>query len=236
MRQLIRILFMGFLLPIYSQNLTANELLNKSIQYHDPNSFWNKFNASFYVTMESSKRPLRTSKISLDLDQSFFKLSVQVEDNQWTSTLDNGACELSYNGSKRISPEIEKKFRLNCKRAEMYRDYYTYLYGLPMKLRDEGTLIDPEVIKQKVDGKDYFVLKVTYEPEVGSDTWYFYFDQSSYALKRYQFFHDESKNDGEYIILDNELEIAGIKIPKDRSWYFNLDNKFIGKDILSNYK
>ena len=233
MRLLIGILFICFLLPIFSQNLTVDEVLNKSIQYHDPNSFWKKFNSSFIVTMESLKQPLRISKITLDFDQSLFRLSVKVEENRWTSTLDNGLCELSFNGSKKISPEIEKEFSLNCERASMYRDYYTYLYGLPMKLKDPGTIIHPKVLQKKHDGLNYWVLKVTYEPEVGSDTWYFYFDQCTYALKRYQFFHNESLNDGEYIILENELEIAGIKIPKDRSWYYNTDNTYIGKDILS---
>jgi predicted membrane-bound dolichyl-phosphate-mannose-protein mannosyltransferase len=118
----------------------------------------------------------------------------------------------------------------------MYKDYFTYLYGLPMKLRDPGTLIDPKVVQKTKNGTDYWVLKVTYEPEVGSDTWYFYFDQSSYALKQYQFFHEESKNDGEYIILEDEINIAGIKMPKNRSWYYNSDDTFLGKDILTNKK
>jgi hypothetical protein len=68
---------------------------------------------------------------------------------------------------------------------------------------------------------------------VGSDTWYFYFDIETFALKRYQFFHDESKNDGEYIILDGEIEIEEILMPKNRSWYYNSDNTFLGTDILS---
>ena len=98
----------------------------------------------------------------------------------------------------------------------------------------QNFLIDPQVIEKVVDGISYWVLKVTYEPEVGSDTWYFYFDQKTYALKRYQFFHDESLNDGEYIILEDELEIAGIRMPKDRSWFYNSDNTYLGKDTLSN--
>lgn len=230
------ILVIGFLKPIYAQHLTAEELLNKTIQHHDPNSLWDDFKASFYVAMETPKRLLRTSEISIDLKQSFFDLCVQVGENQWAASLKDGECHLSFNGSKEISPEIEKEFKLNCERAEMYKDYYTYLYGLPMKLRDPGTLIDPKVVQKTKNGTDYWVLKVTYEPEVGSDTWYFYFDQSSYALKQYQFFHEESKNDGEYIILEDEINIAGIKMPKNRSWYYNSDDTFLGKDILTNKK
>jgi len=83
----------------------------------------------------------------------------------------------------------------------MYRNYYTYLYGLPMKLKDLGRIISPRVLEKKINGSSYWVLKVNYKPDLGSDTWYFYFDKNSYALKRYQFFHDESKNDGEHIVL-----------------------------------
>jgi hypothetical protein len=169
----------------------------------------------------------------LDLKHSFFNLSVKVDENQWTSSIDRGVCKLSFNGSEVINPEIKKKFGLNCERALMYRNYYTYLYGLPMKLKDPGTIISPKVLEKTINDLSYWVLKVNYKPEVGSDTWYFYFDKNSYALKRYQFFHDESKNDGEYIILENELEIAGIRMPKNRSWYYNSDNTYLGKDILS---
>jgi len=223
----------GFLKPIHCQKLNADALLNKTIQYHDPNSLWNEFKASFFVTMESAEGSLRKSKINLDLKHSFFNLSVKVDENQWTSSIDRGVCKLSFNGSQVINPEIEKKFGLNCERALMYRNYYTYLYGLPMKLKDPGTILSPKVLEKTINGLSYWVLKVNYKPEVGSDTWYFYFDKNSYALKRYQFFHDESKNDGEIIILENELEIAGIRMPKNRSWYYNSDNTYLGKDILS---
>tara|TARA_Y100000389_G_scaffold24947_1_gene21659 strand:+ start:2421 stop:3128 length:708 start_codon:yes stop_codon:yes gene_type:complete len=223
----------GFLKPIHCQKLNADALLNKTIQYHDPDSLWNEFKASFFVTMESAEGSLRKSKINLDLKHSFFNLSVKVDENQWTSSIDRGVCKLSFNGSEVINPEIEKKFGLNCERALMYKNYYTYLYGLPMKLKDPGTIISPKVLEKTINGLSYWVLKVNYKPEVGSDTWYFYFDKNTYALRRYQFFHDESKNDGEYIILENELEIAGIRMPKNRSWYYNSDNTYLGEDILS---
>ena len=69
--------------------------------------------------------------------------------------------------------------------------------------------------------------------DIGSDTWYLYFDKNTYQLKRYQFFHEEAKNDGEYIILENELMIGGIKMPKDRAWYYNKDDKYLGTDYLT---
>ncbi|MDB4303987.1 DUF6503 family protein, partial [Desulfosarcina sp.] len=79
---------------------------------------------------------------------------------------------------------------------------------------------------------DYLVLKATYDETVGSDIWYFYFDPETYAIEVYQFFHDESKNDGEYILLTEKETISNIKIPKNRAWYTNKEDKLLGTDIL----
>ena len=102
-----------------------------------------------------------------------------------------------------------------------------------MKLKDEGTIIHQKVEKRKFKGKDYLVLKVTYAKEVGKDTWYFYFNPKSYAMEVYQFFKDESKNDGEYILLSGLETINEIKMPNIRAWYYNKDNVYLATDILS---
>ncbi len=103
-----------------------------------------------------------------------------------------------------------------------------------MKLKDPGTIIFPKTERKSFKGKEYLVLKVTYKKDVGKDTWYFYFNPETYALEVYQFYHDETKNDGEYILLTDESEINGIKMPKNRAWYYNLDDKYLGTDMLIN--
>jgi hypothetical protein len=52
------------------------------------------------------------------------------------------------------------------------QNYYTYLYGLPMKLKDPGT-ISSVVNRKNFLGKEYLVLKVKYEESIGTDSWYF---------------------------------------------------------------
>ena len=84
--------------------------------------------------------------------------------------------------------------------------------------------------------KDYLVLDVTYDQEVGSDVWRFYFDPETYAMEVYQFFKGEAdgegKNTGEYILLEGIQMVEGMKIPKTRAWYYNKDDKYLGTDIL----
>ena len=51
-------------------------------------------------------------------------------------------------------------------------------------------------------------------------------------MEVYQFYHDESKNDGEYILLSEEMLVKDIKMPKVRAWYYNKDNTYLGTDDL----
>ena len=73
---------------------------------------------------------------------------------------------------------------------------------------------------------------MTYDPTVGEDIWYFYFHPTTYALIGYRFYHEEAKNDGEYITLEGEEVVQDIKIPKNRHWYYNKNDQFLGADFL----
>ena len=216
----------------FCQELTGVELLENAITYHDPNGNWNTFNGTVHVTMESPGKPNRDTEIQINLPEEYF-YSKAVKDSISTEfILEKEDCKILYNGSETFSEEIAKEKRLSCERAIMYKNYYTYLYGLPMKLKDPGTIVDNKVERKSFMGKEYLVIKVTYKEPVGGDTWYFYFNPESYAMEIYQFFHEESKNDGEYILLTKEEIIKGIKVPKNRVWYTNKEDQLLGTDIL----
>ncbi|MGI9552168.1 MAG: DUF6503 family protein [Aurantibacter sp.] len=216
-----------------AQEIAGNELLEKAISYHDPNDNWKGFKGKLFITMETPNASNRVSEISMNLPAQYFKLLWQKDGDSVIQMVDRDSCSVSLNGSSKISEEKIRELRLTCDRTRTMRDYYTYLYGLPMKLRDPGTIIDPQVQKRAFKDKEYLVLKVSYEEPVGGDIWYFYFDPKTYALEVYQFFHDESKNDGEYILLSEEETVNGIKMPKIRAWYYNKDDKYLGTDVLT---
>ena len=115
----------------------------------------------------------------------------------------------------------------------MMRNYYTYLYGLPMKLKDPGTQLPSETAVTTFQGQDVFALRVTYDENVGTDTWYFYFHPRTFALVGYRFYHDESKADGEYIILEGESISGNVRLPKVRKWYTNMEDRHLGTDTVT---
>jgi hypothetical protein len=240
---MIRILLLPLFLFIFfsspgllAQDITANELLSRAIAYHDPDNAWSTFSGTLFITMETPNNSERKSEVTLNFPADYFKLVVRKDDTTTEEVIDKGVCSLVVNG-KKIKKQAEDSTNNggSCGQTEMMRNYYTYLYGLPMKLRDKGTLVDPAVVKKTFKGKEYLTLKVKYEEEVGKDTWYFYFNPDNYALEVYQFFHDEAANDGEYIILEaDHFEIVdGIRIPKKRSWYTNKEDRLLGTDILT---
>ena len=142
----------------------------------------------------------RKSSIRINLPHDFFSLEAIKGKDTTKYILDKNNCKISFNGDSNLTEEIKKDHNISCKRAKLYKNYYTYLYGLPMKLKDKGTIIDEKVAIKKFKGKEYLVLKVTYEASVGKDTWQFYFNPKTYAMEIYQFFKN-TKDSGEYILL-----------------------------------
>ena len=235
MKRLIIFLLLFTSITCFSQEITGDELLEKSIQFHDPNGNWDTFNGTLFVTMEIPEKSSRKSKIGINLPKEYFSVKATRDTITTEYTVDKGISSFTFNGDNNPSEAIKKKFNLNAERAKMYKNYYTYLFGLPMKLKDEGTIIDQKIAKKTFKGKEYLVLKATYSKEVGKDTWYFYFDPSTYAMEVYQFFK-EAKDSGEYILLSGLETINNIKMPKNRAWYYNKDDGYLGTDILSSQK
>jgi hypothetical protein len=238
MRYTISFLFLIFLpFSVIGQNISALALLEKSINYHDPKSNWNTFNGNFKVTTRTQDQNPRESDITINLPARFFNVTAVKDTVITTYTIGKEGCALAYN-SIQLDTVAAKEKGLTCERARMYKNYYTYLYGLPMKLKDNGTNLDPTVEKKTFKGKDYLVLKITYDAEVGSDIWNFYFDPKTYAMKIYEFFKTDKKGNvdtksGEYILLSEEVLINGIKMPKIRAWFYNKDGTYLGTDIMS---
>ncbi|WP_438977670.1 DUF6503 family protein [Polaribacter sp.] len=234
MKKLILLLFILCSLTNFSQEITGEQLLNRAIKFHDPNNNWSTFKGTLFVTMKTPNRPKRESEITIDLPKEYFSVKAQTSGNTTTYNVINKNANIKFNGNIPTEEE-KKKYNLNIERANLYKNYYTYLYGLPMKLKDEGTIVHKKIERKKFKGKEYLVLKVTYPKQIGKDTWYFYFDPTTYAMEVYQFFKD-TKESGEYILLSGLEIINGIKMPKNRAWYYNKDDGYLGTDFLSTKK
>lgn len=191
---------------------TGREFIEASIRYHDPNDNWANLKATFiFQDSLPPSRENRSYQVSFDNSQS--KLSYWIEGLEYQVLNDSVSI---------LAGDIETE------RALRMRNYYTYLWGLPMKLADEGTKIEEEVTTEILDWETYHVVRVPYE----KDIWYFYLEPETYRMAAYKFYQDEPNLKGEIIYLEGEKEFKGIKIPANRTWYRTERPEFLATDML----
>ncbi len=211
----------------------AQELLARAISYHDPNGLWDNriLQLEWYGTGADG-----SERVSVDLtlhpDGQQFKLSGRYQGSTLEYEADAAKWTATVDGVTDPTPEVRERMRLNREDGWFWRSYYGFLVGMPMKLRDPGTLLDTEPMSVTFQGQDVLAPRVTYDADVGSDTWYFYFDPETARLVGCRFYHDEEANDGEYIVLDGVIESDGLKLPRNRRWYVNEDDRFLGADEI----
>mgnify|MGYP001149409428 FL=1 len=237
MKKLFLSLSIYFLaISIHAQSITADQLVNRTIAFHDPDGWWDRVKMDMVIEMKTPNRPARLSNVVVDNINGGFEISVLSNDKLLEWMVDGkDSCDFKVNF---VAPTVAQadSLSLTVDRAKFLRNYYTYLYGLPMKLKDAGTRIGDEVIETTFMGKPVLALRVTYDESVGKDIWYFYFNPSTYAMVGYRFYHDEAKNDGEYIVLEDMIIEQGLRIPRNRSWFTNAEDKLLGTDYLKEFK
>ncbi len=214
-------------------SLTSRELLDRSIAYHDPQGRWAR--GAFQITDQSTRPDGTTRRTVLRFDNSRGRFEMEtVRDGRTLAiVVENDKAEARLDGKADLSAEDIQRHRLAPEQLLGWRNFYLYVWGLPMKLKDPGTRLDPKVKEMDFHGRAAYELRVTYDESVGKDTWYFYLDRETHALVGHRF-HRASAGDGEYTVFSEELSGQGLRLPRVRKWHKNRgDELFITHTILS---
>ncbi len=231
---MIKIILIFLIVILSSFKLTDNagkDLLKKVIAYHDPKGNWTKLKARLYLSSTNSEGKESNYQLELDNKTGYFCHISSKDGKEIVKGFLNGKEFFLVDNKKDFTEDDVKKYKLNSESIKGIRNYYGYLYGLPMKLTDGGVNVEENINTEEVDGKSYPTLRVSYDPAVGKDNWFFYCDPQTSALKAYRFNHSKPET-GEYILLDEEIIINNVRLPKIRKWYLNMDNKYLGTDNL----
>ncbi len=221
--------------------ISTNEIPNgktiiaNSIEFHDPNNNWHSLQAQLDFIETRPNGDDRHTSIYIDNLRGNFCSFREVKKMHVQRHIVKDSCFYNIDEYQELTDNEIEEYKLTDEQSFFIRNYYLYLWGMPMKLADEGTHISEVAKLTKFDTKEAYEVKVWYDEKIGSDTWFFYFDPENYAMIGYRFYHDVSKNDGEYILLDENELVFGIQIPKTRSWYTHTDSTFLGTDILNSF-
>lgn len=196
---------------------SPQEIIAKSIAYHDPLGEWKSLKAVFNYRETRPSGNDRMTILELNNAVNWHKLSRNDEE----------IYEVNGKGEVQVL-----KGDKGADRGKLLRNYYVFLWGLPMKLGSRSTPVQPKVENRTVKEVSCHGVVVKYEKE----TYTFYFAKDNYRLVAYQFFKNDDSGKGEIIHLEKEIAVGKMRLPQERSWYELPGEKFLGTDILEEVK
>lgn len=213
-----------------SQKNSGEQLLEKSISYHDPEGKWSTLKTHLYLSSTDTAGKENLFELEMDNAVGYFCHITHEDGKEIVKGISNGKEFFLIDGKKEFNEEDGKKYGLDSKSVKWVHSFYGYLYGLPMKLMDKGANISDTISTENFNGKTYKTIHVNYDPGMGKELWTFFVNPKTSAVEAYRFMFN--KDEGEYVLLDETLTIEGLKIPKVRKWYLVKGNKYSGTDNL----
>ncbi|MFY0632031.1 MAG: hypothetical protein JXR05_16855 [Flavobacteriaceae bacterium] len=224
------LLFIGCKTP--EKELTSNEVLEKSIQKHDPKNQWSNAIFSFRIQEPRLKNPERFSLVFIDNSNNSFMLmrnrggktaSYQINPKGITSvSLDNKIVEDSLS---------IQKYMLQPRRVKSYQNFYQMMLGLPMSL-NENTIAEFNAISKTVfNGKSSYKVQIKLKEPMFSDVWNLFISYDDFTLLGIEMIFPEEPNKGERLDFEKSIQIGEMTIPRIRHWY-ELNDTYSGSDVI----
>jgi Family of unknown function (DUF6503) len=231
------ILFFSLLLHLQAQaQLSALEILQKSIKVHDPKNRWEKLNTAFEMSIVREKVADRYFIIHLNLPQKSFAYEVKNDSLHYKQGFVGSKHEAFLNERTELSEAEIKKYDLSQARTQYLREVYEYLMLLPMRLQNDVKFLSDKVQEEVFNQKACYKITVQYEPADKNETWHFFIDKQTFVLHGYQFYLKDKTTNGEYIYLEDYQTIERILMPKTKRWYWNKDGSFFRTDRILGVK
>jgi hypothetical protein len=207
-------------------------LLAKTLAYHDPDGSW--MDQCVELSIETGYADGRTllRVASADYATAAYHDRVEIDGRVLEQEVRGDDCRFLVDGSEENDAALLEELGLSCEGARRRRNYVSYLWGLPMKLEDPGAHVAEEVRRTRFQDRDVLDLSVRYDPEVGTDVWHMYIDPDTARLVGYAFYKTAAEEKGEYIVLEEEIQVGAARIPAKRHWYEIPGGKFLGSDTL----
>lgn len=214
---------------VWSQSMPAFEVINASIQYHDPNMKWASLKGEFKVVSERD-----TTRLILANNISKVEWNELLKDSRTiTGGYIGDSCYVHIDG-RSVKPEGEiDNFLLDCTQIKGRSNYWLYMFGLPMKLKDEQAIVAQKSELVDFLGNKYWRIRVDYNGSAAGEYWQFYFAPETFRFAIAQYFHPALGDDSEYIVYDTPIDLHGMVLPSKHSWYMYNEREFIGSETLT---
>lgn len=210
--------------------LSAGDVLQRSMQFHDPQDRWPGAALHFIIAEPRIENPGRLSEVFLNNAGNTFSIKRQYDEVSVIRGILQDSC-YSLVDSVLVNPADTatiRLHRLDCERTQGYRAFYKLLNGMPMSLHVPEVQLLPEVAADSIDGKEALRIAARFNNPIIGEEWFIYFAPDNYQLLGYGY---ASEGAGEILRLDGLVEVAGMKLPRMRHWYNRIDGSYLGSDI-----
>ncbi len=212
---------------------TANDILTKSIQTHDPNGNWNNASFSIYIQEPRLGNPVRYSEVKLNNKDNSFELKRNREEHVSTHIVDKDGTSITYLDDKiETDTLLINKYRLNPNRNKGYQRFYKVLLGLPMSLNSKKITLNEDVITSSFNKEQCYKLSVILGEPLFSKHWNVFFSKENNKIVGLEMVFPKDPNKGERLVFEGEFIINNdIIIPRIRHWR-ELNDAYSGSDII----
>lgn len=193
---------------------TPDAILKKCIAYHGGLKNWQQFESNWSMISNSSHTNDLDEKITISIDVPRDKFCYQNDRRNVSVCFTDTICTTEKPAGIKDNYGWTKNF-------------YTYIWGLPMKLKDPGTVLLDSVGSSEFNNSPCHEIYVHYE----NDTWTYYVNKKTNRLEGIKFIMNADKSHGEIVEFKGDLKISGVVMPSERIW-FDLSKKPIGTDKM----
>lgn len=214
------------------KELDPVQILQKSIDYHDPNGHW--ANTSFHVHIQEPRisNPGRYSILKLNRSFNSFELIRNREEHVSHHIIDSlGNSSVLLDGEKNFDSLLIGKYRLDPQRNAGYKKFYELLYGLPMSLKDfqKNIVRATETI---FNDKDSYKIEMELNESIISNHWNIYISRLNKEIIGVEIIFKDEPEKGERLYFDGKFMINDMSIPRIRHWHELHNDNYLGSDLI----
>ena len=210
--------------------LNGAELIQKSIEVHDPNNNWQDLVLNIRTQEPRVGNPGRFSEVKLNNKTGAFEMIRNREQHLSKHIIDeNGNATTLLDNSDSYPDSLIAKYRLQPERNQRYRNFYQTMYRLPMSLKIDTIFSAEEAM---FNNTSCYKISLQLEEEVFSKYWDIFLEKDSYIYKGMEITFPDEPEKGERLYFNGEAIIDGVKIPRTRHWHELSDDAYMGSDIL----
>jgi len=211
---------------------TAEEILEKSIQFHDPDGKWKSFSGALKLIFTNpTGYTAGTEIIEIDVTSDFYKCTRIQGGIQYVKGIKDGKSFISFNGDSHPTANQIEEFGLNNDQIEQMKDWHFFHFGKMMYLKGIGAELLGEVTKKEFNGRECYQITLNVPEEMvkiqslkGKNI--FHLDASNFELAGFQ-------NSVGTAFYNGSLEINGIKTAIVGRYFSPDNNDFFGVDLFS---